>query len=209
MADTGSNHHTPRLTPQEVATLGRLVELDLRGQAINLADVCRVLENGARQGSPLYRAGAEGSDAQASRIVRAAKATRQERLDTARALRTACLFDDGGTYCYTHETWDAHPLVTVPGVPSVPGAYAGQSYRKGSTMAVVSGPHVGLIGRLVAVGANGNYVLDSGTFRGSVTVHHSNLVRAPHPFGWYQRVQASHGPCAGCDSLQAAMVPVR
>jgi len=33
----------------------------------------------------------------------------------------ACLFDDGGTYCYTHDTYDDHPLVVVPGVPSIPG----------------------------------------------------------------------------------------
>jgi hypothetical protein len=88
MADTGSLHHSPRLTPAEVQTLGRLVEADLRDQALTLADVQRTLEGGQAQGSPLYRAGAEGSDAQARRILQAAKAARQERVDTARALGT-------------------------------------------------------------------------------------------------------------------------
>ena len=68
-----------RLLPAELKRLGELVELDLRGVAITAPDVQRVLEHGARQGSPLYRIAAEGSDAQFLRIAYAAKAAREDR----------------------------------------------------------------------------------------------------------------------------------
>ena len=66
-----------KLTPTETATVGRGVELSLRGQDLTDVAIRDVLENAARQSSDtLWKRAANGSAAQFRRIVAATIAAR-------------------------------------------------------------------------------------------------------------------------------------
>jgi hypothetical protein len=89
------------------------------------------------------------------------------------------------------------------------------TYRVGTTVITIDGPHIGVVGRVVAKGtANGSDYYDITTpFApglgpdGGARVFRANaahVMKAPHPYGWYQQVQ-NHGGCSGCDDVWHAM----
>jgi hypothetical protein len=79
------------------------------------------------------------------------------------------------------------------------------TFRAGTTVVVIDGPYVGTVGRVAGYAPTHPRLLLRQTGRGVIDVHPRDLVRAPHPWGWYQATQDRHGPCEACDSLARAI----
>ena len=76
--------------------------------------------------------------------------------------------------------------------------------RVGSTVVIVAGDRVGIIGRLGSV-RRGRVSIESPFVpQRWVMADLGDIAAAPHPLSWYQRVQGRH-QCAGCDALQERM----
>jgi hypothetical protein len=78
-------------------------------------------------------------------------------------------------------------------------------YRLGTTVIVIGGPSVGVIGKVTGYTTSHVYIEQAfGPSRGLVVADTSDVMRTPHPLSFYQRVQGRHGPCAGCDAVDSA-----
>lgn len=77
--------------------------------------------------------------------------------------------------------------------------------RRGTTAFVVGGPSVGTIGLVTGGGAGTTHIdLARGASHQLVVAADADVMKAPHPLAWYQRVQDRHGPCDGCDEVEYA-----
>ncbi len=77
--------------------------------------------------------------------------------------------------------------------------------RIGTTAFVVGGPYVGTIGKITGHTAD-SYYIDRAfgpAYHVLAVVAKDDVMKAPHPLGWYQRVQNRHGYCEGCDTIEA------
>ena len=83
------------------------------------------------------------------------------------------------------------------------------TYRKGTTVIVLRGERVGSVGRILAVGrrdgaATGWYMVETTGRPVAASIHHSDLIRAPHAWSWYDGIHATHR-CDDCDAAQWAV----
>ncbi len=85
----------------------------------------------------------------------------------------------------------------------------GTNLRRGTTVVVVAGPEVGIVGKVTGYDRGYNIETPFGGGWRLVRAKAHEVVRAPHPFGWYNRVQSGTHSCLGCDEVQAAMTAAR
>jgi hypothetical protein len=83
--------------------------------------------------------------------------------------------------------------------------------RRGTTVIIVGGPDTGTIGKVTG-GAGDRVYVDKafGAHHQLKVVDATQVMKAPHSLAWYNGAGPDkHGPCEGCDDVQAAMNALR
>ena len=79
------------------------------------------------------------------------------------------------------------------------------TYRRGTTVFVVSGEFAGTVGTVTG-SAFGRIYIDWSFGPHShklVIADAADVRKAPHPLNWYQRVQSGTHRCDGCEAIEA------